>query len=107
MGELFDSILLEEQQDICSSMLKETIDYYNDNNTDCYLSLLDDSKAFDCVEYMYMKLFNTLRDQIMCLLMPRLLMNMNINQLIQVKWNSAMSMKSYNSYVNFAKIFRL
>ena len=61
MGELFDSIVLEEQQDICSSMLKETIDYYNDNNTDCYLLLLDDFKAFDCVEYIYMKLFSTLR----------------------------------------------
>ena len=36
---------------ICISMLKETIDYYNENQTDCYLLLLDASKAFDRVEY--------------------------------------------------------
>ena len=73
-------------------MLKETIAYYNENNTDCYLLLLDASKAFDRVEYM--KLFNTLRDRKMCPLVLRLLMNMYINQQIQVKWNSTMSMKS-------------
>ena len=37
-------------------MLKETIDYYNKNKTDCYLLLLDASKAFDKVEYN--ELFN-------------------------------------------------
>ena len=36
---------------ICNSMLKETIDYYNENKTHCYLLLLDASKAFDRVEY--------------------------------------------------------
>ena len=36
---------------ICTSILKETIDYYNENQTDCYLLLLDASKAFDRVEY--------------------------------------------------------
>ena len=35
---------------ICTSMLKETIDYYNEYKTDCYLLLLDASKAFDKVE---------------------------------------------------------
>ena len=73
-------------------MLKETIEYYNENNTDCYLLLLDASNAFDRVEYM--KLFNTLRDRKMCPLVLRLLMNMYINQQIQVKWNSTMSLKS-------------
>ena len=53
MGKLFDSIILEEQQDslftdllqfgskkkassvVCSSLLKEIIEYYNENNADC------------------------------------------------------------------------
>ena len=45
----------------CTSMLKEIIDYYNENKTDCYLLLLDTSKAFDRVEYN--QLFNRLRDR--------------------------------------------
>ena len=112
MGKLFDSIVLEEQQDfclftdllqfglkkastvVCASLLKETIKYYNENNTDCYSLLLNASKAFDLVDYM--KLFNTLlvRDRKMCTLVLRLLMNIYLNQQIHVKWNSTISMKS-------------
>ena len=55
-------------------MLLETIDYYNENDTDCYLLLLDASKAFDRVEYV--KLFNTLRHRKMCPVVLRMLMNM-------------------------------
>ena len=77
----------------------ETIEYYNENNTDCYLLLLDASKAFDRVEYV--KLFNTLRDRNMCPIVLRLLMNMYINQKIQVKWNSTISEKYHISYTYF------
>ena len=67
----------------------ETIDYYVENNTDCYLLLLDASKAFDRVEYV--KLFTILRDRKLCPIVLRLLMNMYINQTIQVRWNNTLS----------------
>ena len=31
-------------------LLMKVVDYYNENDTDCYLLLLDASKAFDHVE---------------------------------------------------------
>ena len=55
---------------ICTSILLDTIEYYNDNNTDCYLLLLDASKAFDRVEYV--KLFKMLKDRNMCPIVLRL-----------------------------------
>ena len=42
---------------------------------------------------VYVKLFNNLRDRKICPLALRLLMNMYINQQIQVKWNSTMTME--------------
>ena len=67
----------------------------NEHGSDCYLLLLDASKAFDRVEYI--KLFRTLRDRKMCPVVLRLIMNMYINQSIQVKWNSIVSAKCYIS----------
>ena len=46
-----------------TALLIETIEYYNyQNGTDCYLLLLDASKAFDRVE----EHFNTMRDGNLC-----------------------------------------
>ena len=107
LGKLFDIIILEEQHHglitdelqfgfkksastvLCTSLLMETVEYYNENDTDCYLLLLDASKAFDRVEYV--KLFTTLRNRRICPIVLRLLMNMYINQQIQVKWNNMIS----------------
>ena len=112
LGKLFDIIVLEEQEDsfctdilqfgfkkqsstvLCTSMLLEAIDFYNENDTDCYLLLLEASKTFDRVEYV--KLFNTLRHKKMCsvVLHVWMLMNLYINQQIQIKWNNAISNQS-------------
>ena len=107
LGKIFDIIVLTEQCKnletdnlqfgfkkhsstvICTALLLETIEYYIENGSDCYLLLLDASKAFDRVENV--KLFNTLRDQKMCPIVLRLIMNMCTNQEIQVKWNTVLS----------------
>ena len=80
---------------ICTSLLRDTIEYYNEHGSDCYLQLLDAFKAFDCVDYI--KLFRTLRDGKMCPFVLKLIMNMYIDQSIQVKWNSIVSAKCYIS----------
>ena len=64
-----------------SPLLRDAIEYYNEHGSDCYLLLGEASKAFDCVEYV--KLFRTLRDRKMCLVVLRLTMYMYINQSIQ------------------------
>ena len=74
---------------MCTSLMLETIDYYVENNTDCYLLLVDASKGFDRVEYV--KLFTILRDRKLCPIVLRLLRKMYINQTIQVRWNNTLS----------------
>ena len=46
----------------CIALLIETIEYYNKNRNDCYLLLLDASKAFDHAEYV--NVLNMLRIEI-------------------------------------------
>ena len=100
LGKVFDTIVLEQQHNslftdmlqfgfkrnsstvICTSLLLETIEYYNENDTDCYLLLLDVSKAFDRVEYV--TLFRTIRSRNMCPVVLRLLMNMYVNKKIKI-----------------------
>ena len=74
---------------ICTQLLIETIKYYNSNNTDCFMLLLDASKAFDRIEYS--TLFNNLRNPNMCPVTLRLIMNMYISQKIQVRFNNVLS----------------
>ena len=74
---------------ICTSLMLETIHYCIENNTDCYLLLLDASKACDCMGYV--KLFIILRDRKLCPIVSRFMMNMYINQTIHVRWNNSLS----------------
>lgn len=107
LGKLFDYIIIHDQchslltDDLqfgfkecsstitCTSLLLETIEYYNGNSTDCYLLLLDASKAFDRIEYY--RLFQILRERKMCPIVLRLIMHMYISQKMQVKWNNVIS----------------
>ena len=68
---------------ICTSIRLDTIEYYNENNTDCYLLLHDTSKAFDRVEYV--KLSKRLNDRNMGHIVIQLLMNMYVNKKIQIR----------------------
>ena len=56
----------------------ETVEYYNDNDTDCYLLLLDAPKVVDRVEYV--NLFTILRDRKSCPIVLWLSMNGNENE---------------------------
>ena len=80
---------------ICTSLLRDTIEHYNEYGNECYLLLLDASKAFDRVDYV--KLFRIVRDRKLCPIVLRLIMNMYINQSIQVKWSSIVSVNCYTS----------
>ena len=64
---LFDTIIIEKHEDnlitddlqfgykkqsstiVCTSVLLNTVEYYRENDSDCYMLLLDASKAFDRV----------------------------------------------------------
>ena len=59
------------------------------NNTDCYMLLLDASKAFDRIEYA--SLFNQLRSRNMFPVTLRLIMNMSISQKMQVRFDNTLS----------------
>ena len=73
----------------------ETIEYYTEHGSDCYLLSLDASKAFDRVAYV--KLFNILRDRGVCPVVLKLIMNMYTNQEIQINLNNLLSTKCENS----------
>ena len=72
-------------------MLIETVEYYNSNNTDCFMLLLDASKAFDRIEYV--RLFELLRDRNMCPIVLRLIITMYISQKMQVRWGEIVSIQ--------------
>ena len=86
---LFDTIIIETHEDnlitndlqfgykkqsstiVCTSFLLNTVEYYRENDSDCYMLLLDASKAFDRVEYV--KKISDLRERKLCPIVLRLL----------------------------------
>ena len=71
---------------LCTFLVKETIEYYINNNSNVFATFLDCSKAFDCVKHD--KLFEILMNRGICPLIIRLLINLYINMRGVVKWNS-------------------
>ena len=72
---------------LCSTMLIETIQYYDENGRQAvYVLFLDASKAFDRV--CYSELFNILLDKKVCPRILQFLCYMYLNQTCCVKWNS-------------------
>ena len=72
---------------LCSTMLIETIQYYDENGRqEVEVLFLDASKAFDRIYYS--ELFNNLLDKKVCPRIVQLLCYMYLNQACCVKWNS-------------------
>ena len=73
----------------CSAVVDEVIQHYINGQNDVHVMLLDASKAFDCVHYV--TLFNQLIDKGLCPLVCRVLLRMHLTQIVQVRWNAALS----------------
>ena len=105
LSEILDYIIIDQQADslatsdyqfgcksnlstmLCSAMLIETIQYYDENGRQpFYVLFLDASKVFDRV--CYSELFNILLDKKVCPRIAQLLCYMYLNQACCVKWNS-------------------
>ena len=109
MGKLLDKILLNKCHNIfktsmyqygfkkshstshCTFVVNETIQYYINNKSNVFVTLLDASRAFDRVEYV--QLFKSLMSKGICPVIARFLVFMHTNQNIRIKWG--------NTYVTF------
>ena len=105
LSKILDYVIIDQQSDslctsdyqfgfkshsstmLCSTMLIETIQYYDENGRQpLYVLFLDARKAFDRV--CYSELFNILLDKKVCPRIVQLLCYMYLNQACCVKWNS-------------------
>ena len=75
--------------DQCTWLLKECINYYNEQNTNVYTCFLDCSKAFDCVDFIV--LFKKLLKRNLPMSVTRFLLFSYANQRIVVKWGNSKS----------------
>ena len=73
----------------CSFVLREVIQHYVSKGSQCYVTFLDASKAFDRVDFI--KLFELLIKRGLCPSIAKLLLNMYSRQRLRVNWNSKSS----------------
>jgi hypothetical protein len=104
---LFDHILLNKYRDelrssnmqygfksshstaICTSVVKETIQYYTHNKSNVYACLLDASKAFDRLHFG--RLFLSLFKRKLPAVIIRMLFQSYVNQNVEISWNGVLS----------------
>ena len=107
LAEVLDNLILVKYHDIfstsdmqfrfnkshsttqCIFVVNEIVQYYQINDSNVYVTLLNASKAFDRVNYV--KLFRLLLKRQLCPLMLRFLIVFYINQGIRIQWRSSMS----------------
>ena len=117
LGKLFDNIILERYSNqlsssdlqfgfksnsstnMCSMVLKETINYYNHSQTPVFCTFLDATKAFDRVHYC--KLIRLLVKRKLPGIIVRALVGLYTNNLVRVSWCGFLS--DYFSVVNGVK----
>ena len=73
----------------CTFVINEVMQYYNNNNSNAYICMLDATKAFDRVEYV--KLFTLMLKKGICPLVARVLSMLYTNQSVNIKWGKCTS----------------
>ena len=73
----------------CTYVVREVVDYYVNNRSPVFVTLLDASRAFDRVHYV--KLFRLLLKRNMCPSLIMLLISMYIKQSLVVRWHNQLS----------------
>ena len=74
---------------MCTFAVNETIEWFTQNDSSVFCTLLDASRAFDRVEYM--RLFQSLVDKGICPVVCRFLVNLYTSQAVRVKWCNTLS----------------
>jgi hypothetical protein len=74
---------------MCTMMLKEVASYFQRNNSDTYVAMIDASKAFDRVQHD--KLFEVLVKRKVPAIIIRILLDSYSRQQLRAKWNSCFS----------------
>jgi len=75
--------------DMYTLILKETLAYYNSNNSKAFCTFLDATKAFDRVRYC--KLFRLLVDRRLPACVIRVLICLYTGQMVLIAWNGVQS----------------